>query len=76
LNQNEPSTKNLVPSLEYYITIISDLTKLVRILVKSQKLSNEKLSKIIRDSDLEGNLSSICFELFKRFVVYDSGSVK
>jgi len=30
----------------------------------------------MRSLDANGNLSQVCFELFKRFIVYDSGSIR
>ena len=76
LQSTMPAVSGLetVPSLEYYLQMASDLTKLIRSLIKTQKLSYEKVGKIFRSVDAD--LSQVCFELFKRFVVYDQGFVK
>lgn len=61
---------DVVPSLEYYMTVASDFTKLIRSLLKEQK---PQASKIFRD--IEPDLSQMAFEVFKRFVVYDQGTI-
>jgi len=75
----EPSYQgdDVVPSLEYYMTVASDFTKLIRSLLKEQKTPPTKItheaSKIFRD--IEPDLSLMAFEVFKRFVVYDQGTI-
>jgi hypothetical protein len=52
------------------MTVASDFTKLIRTLLKEQKTP---ASKILRD--IEPDLSQMAFEVFKRFVVYDQGTI-
>lgn len=66
------SKSNIVPSLEYYLIIASDLTKLIRQIVKSQKqISSSKVNRIFRELDPNGDLSVVAFEIFKRYVVFE-----
>lgn len=61
----------MVPSLEYYLVIASDFTKLIRSLIKHHKQDIGDLTgKVLRE--IEGDLSKMAFEIFKRFVVFDS----
>lgn len=60
----------LINSLEYYLTVSSDITKIIRGLIKSQKNAIiDKIGTIFRD--VNKDLSLIAFEIFKRFVVFD-----
>eukprot|EP00347_Sterkiella_histriomuscorum_P017580 403348792 len=73
----EISTKDsTVQSLEFYMTLTSDFTKIIRNMVKSKILTREKLQQIVRELDPSEDLSKVCFELFKKYVVYDSGAVR
>lgn len=64
--------KDVIPSLEYYTCITSDLTKIVRNIIKTQKISKDRIISIFREEGADHEmLSGICYEFFKRFVVYD-----
>jgi hypothetical protein len=64
--------QSIVPSLEYYLVIASDFTKLIRSLLKSHRTElGEATGKILRD--IEPDLAVMAFGLFKRFVVFEQG---
>jgi hypothetical protein len=66
------ASNNVVPSLEYYLTIVSDITKVVRGIIKNQRqISLDQISSIFRD--VSSDLGKVAFEMFKLFVVYDQG---
>lgn len=70
----EVQSTAVIPSLEYYLTIVSDITKLIRNLVKQNKqIPTERVSQIMRECEKSGDLSQVAFEMFKRFVAYDQG---
>lgn len=75
-NGSNDDQSKTVHSLEYYMNITSDFTKIIRSLSKGQQVSKERLQEIMRGLDSEGDLSRVCFELFKRYVVYDAGTVR
>lgn len=71
IEQAEYFEGSVVPSLEYYLVIASDFTKLIKSLIKHHKQEiGEGTGKILRD--VESDLSKMAFEIFKRFVVFDS----
>lgn len=63
--------QTVVPSLEYYLVIASDFTKLIKQLMKFHKQEFvEGPGKIVRG--VESELSVMGVEVFKRLVVFDS----
>lgn len=47
-----PSSTAVIPSLEYYLTIVSDITKVIRGIIKTHKqISAEIVGKIIRGAE-------------------------
>lgn len=61
---------SLINSLEYYLTVSSDITKIIRSIVKTKKhLIFDKINTTIRE--VGKDLSEMSFEIFKRFVVFD-----
>jgi len=54
----EVQSTAVIPSLEYYLTIVSDITKLIRNLVKQNKqIPIERVSQIMRECEKSGDLS-------------------
>jgi hypothetical protein len=68
----DSSNASVIPSLEFYLTIATDITKVIRGLIKNQKnIPIDRLGSILRETEKAGDLSNVAFEIFKRFVVYD-----
>ena len=67
---NVDGSNGLINSLEYYLTVSSDITKIIRSIVKTKKhLIFDQINIIMRD--VGKDLSDMSFEIFKRFVVFD-----
>jgi len=56
---NDPA--NSLYSLEYFLTLSSDLAKLIRRILKHSKISRESLSSLLRASSLSPSLAEMCF---------------